>query len=129
MSKDNGFVAINISNNDTSYPPNAKLFCNPCSCNLTLLDPQKEEWWCSRCHVSYYPNRGEKVSGLTVSQRRDRRQTNTVTSQARKCLWCQSSMMTKSCLQLMEKKSFPKSFEEMQRHGVKITSYTTTEDR
>ena len=27
------------------------------------------------------------------------------------------------------KEKLPKSFEEMQRHGVKITSYTTTEDR
>lgn len=32
MSKD--FVAINISNNDMSYPPSAKLFCNLCSRNL-----------------------------------------------------------------------------------------------
>jgi hypothetical protein len=59
MSKD--FVAINISNNDTSYPPNSKLFCNLCSCNLTLLDADKEEWICSRCNVSYFPNKGERV--------------------------------------------------------------------
>jgi hypothetical protein len=26
------------------------------------------------------------------------------------------------------KQKLPKSFEEMQRHGLKITSYTTTED-
>ena len=61
MTKDNGFVAINISNNDTSYPPNSKLFCNLCSCNLTLLDIEKEEWICTRCNISYFPNRGEKV--------------------------------------------------------------------
>ena len=27
------------------------------------------------------------------------------------------------------KPKLPRSFEEMQRHGVKITSYTTTEER
>jgi hypothetical protein len=27
-----------------------------------------------------------------------------------------------------KKQKLPKSFEEMERHGVKITSYTTTED-
>jgi hypothetical protein len=53
------FVAISI--NDSSYPPNAKLFCNLCSCSLILIDPQTEEWFCNRCHVSYYPNKGEKV--------------------------------------------------------------------
>jgi hypothetical protein len=26
-----------------------------------LIDPQTEEWFCNRCHVSYYPNKGEKV--------------------------------------------------------------------
>jgi hypothetical protein len=55
------FVAINIRDSSKSYPPNAKLFCNLCNCNLVLLDPQTEEWFCNRCHVSYYPNKGEKV--------------------------------------------------------------------
>jgi hypothetical protein len=26
-----------------------------------LLGPEKEEWFCSRCHVSYFPNKGKKV--------------------------------------------------------------------
>jgi hypothetical protein len=26
-----------------------------------LLDPQTEEWFCTRCNVSYFPNKGEKV--------------------------------------------------------------------
>jgi hypothetical protein len=53
------FVAISI--NDSSYPPSSKLFCNLCNCNLTLLDPKAEEWFCTRCNISYYPNKGEKV--------------------------------------------------------------------
>ena len=44
-----------------SYPPSSRLYCNLCSCNLTLLDAQKEEWFCTRCNVSYFPNKGEKV--------------------------------------------------------------------
>jgi hypothetical protein len=55
------FVAISISDTSASYPPNAKLYCNLCNCNLTLLDPQTEECLCTRCNVSYYPNKGEKV--------------------------------------------------------------------
>jgi hypothetical protein len=29
----------------------------------------------------------------------------------------------------MEKKKLPASFKEMERHGARITSYTTTEER
>lgn len=54
------FVVINIKDTSTSYPPNSKLFCNLCSCNLILLDQQKEEWFCTRCNVSYFPSK-EKV--------------------------------------------------------------------
>jgi hypothetical protein len=31
------------------------------NCNLILLDPKNEEWYCNHCHVSYFPNKGEKV--------------------------------------------------------------------
>jgi hypothetical protein len=55
------FIAINIRDSSTSYPPNSKLFCNLCNCNLVLLDPHTEEWFCTRCNLSYYPNKGEKV--------------------------------------------------------------------
>jgi hypothetical protein len=54
-------VAISINDSSISYPPSSKLFCNLCSCNLTLLDAQKEEWFCTRCNISYFPNKGEKV--------------------------------------------------------------------
>jgi len=54
------FVAINI-NSDVSYPPSSKLYCNLCSCNLIILDAEKEEWFCNRCHISYFPNKGQKV--------------------------------------------------------------------
>jgi hypothetical protein len=55
------FVAISINDSSRSYPPSAKLYCNLCNCNLVLIDPQTEEWFCTRCNVSYYPNKGEKV--------------------------------------------------------------------
>src|ERR687891_2966531 len=58
--KDKDYIAISI-NSSVSYPPSAKLYCNLCSCNLVLLDAQKEEWYCNRCSISYYPNKGEKV--------------------------------------------------------------------
>ena len=55
------FVAFSINNSSVSYPPNSKLYCNLCSCSLILLDAEKEEWFCTRCNVSYFPNKGEKV--------------------------------------------------------------------
>src|ERR671918_2649213 len=58
--KDKDYIAISI-NSSVSYPPSAKLYCNLCSCNLVLMDAQKEEWYCNRCGISYYPNKGEKV--------------------------------------------------------------------
>ena len=61
MTKDNDFVAININDSSVSCPPSAKLFCNLCNCNLGLLDAEKEELICTRCNVSYFPNKGEKV--------------------------------------------------------------------
>jgi hypothetical protein len=57
----NDFVAISINDSSTSYPPSSKLFCNLCNCNLVLVDPQTKEWFCTRCNISYYPNKGEKV--------------------------------------------------------------------
>jgi hypothetical protein len=61
MNNNKDFVAISIKDSSTSYPPSSKLYCNLCSCNLTLLDAEKEEWFCNRCHVSYFPNKGQKV--------------------------------------------------------------------
>jgi hypothetical protein len=55
------FVAISINDSSTSYPPSAKLYCNLCNCSLVLIDPQTEEWFCTRCNVSYFPNKGQKV--------------------------------------------------------------------
>jgi len=37
------FIAISLNDSSSSYPPNSKLFCNLCSSNLVLLDPQSEQ--------------------------------------------------------------------------------------
>jgi hypothetical protein len=55
------YTAISIKDSSVSYPPSAKLFCNLCNCKLVLFDAQMEEWYCNRCNVSYFPNKGEKV--------------------------------------------------------------------
>lgn len=57
------FVAINVS---TSGSGGAKTYyCNLCSCNLSLLDEKTREFWCTRCNVSYFPNK-EKVKRKSV---------------------------------------------------------------
>ena len=55
------YVAISIKDSSLSYPPSSKLFCNLCNFKLVLFDAQMEEWYCNRCNVSYFPNKGEKV--------------------------------------------------------------------
>ena len=122
------YVAISIKDSSVSYPPSAKLFCNLCSCNLVLADLQTEEWFCSRCSVSYYPNKGEKV------KRANRFETpGPVTDSHGNIIGDRKPLvaMVEDNIELSStyrKPKLPKSFEEMQRHGVKITSYTTTEE-
>jgi hypothetical protein len=121
------YAAISIKDSSVSYPPNSKLFCNLCSCNLILLDPQKEEWYCNRCSISYFPNKGERV------KRANKFETpgpNTyihgnITGEKRPILSIVEDKKEPSSSYSNPK--LPRSFQEMERHGLKITSYTTTE--
>jgi hypothetical protein len=120
------FVAISIKDSSISYPPSAKLFCNLCNCKLVLFDAQKEEWFCTRCNVSYYPNKGEKV------KRANRFETpgpNTdihgnITGEKRPIV-----SMIDNTPNLSPKKSvFPRSLETLKRPGVNITSFSSSVD-
>jgi ribosomal protein S27AE len=122
------FVAISIKDSSLSYPPNSKLFCNLCSRNLILLDPQKEEWYCSRCNISYYPNKGEKVkrANKIITPGPDTDIHGNIIGEKMPLV-----SMVKDNTELSStyrNPKLPRSFEEMQRHGLKITSYTTTEE-
>jgi hypothetical protein len=119
------FVAISI-NSDVSYPPSSKLYCNLCSCNLTLLDAQEEEWFCTRCNISYFPSKGEKVKRankfetpgpLTDSH-------GNITGEKMPLL-----SMVDDTPRTHPKGSMSKYFKEIERRGLKITNYTTTEER
>ena len=129
MTKDNGFVAISINDSSVSHPPNAKLFCNLCNCNLSLLDAEKEEWICTRCNVSYFPNKGEKVKRANRFQTPGPETDKHGNIVGEKMPLVSIVQDNKELSSAYGKEKLPKSFEEMQRHGVKITSYTTTEDR
>jgi hypothetical protein len=128
MSVPKDYVAISLSDSSRAYPPSSKLFCNLCGCNLVLLDPQKEEWYCNRCNVSHYPNKGEKV------KRANKFVTPGPTTDAHGNITGEKGpivSMVKDNPKLSSsyrKPKLPRSFEEMQRHGVKITSYATTEE-
>jgi hypothetical protein len=120
------FVAISINDSSVSYPPNSKLFCNLCSCNLTLLDAQKEEWFCTRCNVSYFPNKGEKV------KRANKFETPGPLTDAHGNITGEKPpivSMVDDTPTTKPKDSMPKYFKEMEKHGQKITSFTTTEER
>jgi hypothetical protein len=128
MSPDKDYIAISIKDSSISYPPSAKLFCNLCNCKLVLFDAQKEEWFCTRCNVSYYPNKGEKV------KRANKFETpgpNTdiygnITGEKRPIV---SMVDNSAATNIRTKKSvFPRSFETLKRPGVNITSFSSSVD-
>ena len=71
-----------------------------------------------RCNVSYFPNKGEKVKRANRFKTPEPKTDKYEISQEKKCSWFQSSKMIKNYLQLIKEK-LSKSFEGMQRHGLK----------
>jgi hypothetical protein len=126
--KDKDFVVISIKDSSVSYPPSAKLFCNICSCNLVLLDAQKEEWYCNRCAISYFPNRGEKVKRAnkfsTPGPETDAH--GNITGEKGPIV----SMIDDSSATSIspQKPVFPRSLETLKRTGVNIISFSSTVD-
>jgi hypothetical protein len=121
------FVSISINDTSTSYPPNSKLFCNLCSCNLILLDVQKEEWYCNRCGLSYYPNKGEKVkrpNRFTTPGPEIDEHGNIIGEKMPLVSIVDNDIEPSSSY---KKPKLPRSFQEMKRNGLRITSYSTTE--
>jgi hypothetical protein len=120
------FVAISINDSSVSYPPSSKLFCNLCSCNLTLLDAQKEEWFCTRCNVSYFPNKGEKVKRAnkfeTPGPMTDSH--GNITGEKTPIV----SMVEDGPTTQPRKSVFPHSLESLKRPGVTITDFNSTVD-
>ncbi|HSN96040.1 MAG TPA: hypothetical protein VLR10_02485 [Nitrososphaeraceae archaeon] len=120
------YTAISIKDSSISYPPSSKLFCNLCSCNLILADPQMEEWFCTRCNVSYYPNKGERIKRAnkfeTPGPAIDKH--GNITGDKRPIV-----SMIDNTPNLSPKKSvFPRSFETLKRPGVNITGFSSTVD-
>jgi hypothetical protein len=114
------YIAIIPKDSSASYPPTSKLFCNICSCNLVLMDAQREEWYCNRCSVSYFPNRGDNV----------RRGNKFSTPDARDKPSIISLVDDTNATNARPKKSvFPRSMESLRnKTGVTITSFSSTVD-
>jgi hypothetical protein len=126
----NDFVAISIKDSSVSYPPSSKLYCNLCSCNLTLLDPQKEEWFCTRCNISYYPNKGEKVKRAnkfdTPGPETDA--CGNIIGDRMPIVSMVNDNASVEPSSIYKPLKLPRSFEELiKRPGVKILDYHTTE--
>jgi hypothetical protein len=124
--KDKDYIAISINDSSVSYPPSAKLFCNLCSCNLVLLDAQKEEWYCNRCSISYYPTK-EKVKRAnkikTPGSATDIH--GNITGKGTGPIF---SMIDDKPKLSPKKSVFPRSFEMLKRSGVNITGFSSTVD-
>ena len=124
--KANNFVAINVKDLSSrgSYPPSSKLYCPSCNCSLILLDAKEEEWFCNRCHRSYYP-RKEKVKQAskfdTPGPPTDK--DGNITPRKGPPV----AMIDDSAATTMPKKSvFPRSLEMLKRTGVNITDFHST---
>jgi hypothetical protein len=94
---------------------------------LILFDAQKVEWLCTRCNISYFPNKEEKI------KRPNKFETpgpNTdihgnITGEKRPIV----SMIDNNPPNLSSKKSiFPRSLETLKRPGVNITSFSSSVD-
>jgi hypothetical protein len=120
------YVAFSIKYSSISYPPSSKLFCNLCNCKLVLFDAQKEEWYCNRCNISYFPNKGERIKranrfetpGPNIDEH------GNITGEKAPIV-----SMVDNTPNLSPKKSvFPRSFEMLKRPGVNITSVNSSVD-
>ena len=120
------YVAISIKDSSISYPPSSKLFCNLCNCKLILFDVQKEERYCNRCNISYFPLKGEKVKRAnkfeTPGPNTDIHEN--ITGEKRPIV----SMISGDPNLSSKKAIFPRSFETLKRPGVNITSFSSTVD-
>ena len=122
------YTAISIKDSSVSYPPNSKLFCNLCNCKLILFDVQMEEWYCNRCNVSYFPNKGEKV------KRANKIKTpGPITDSHGNIIGDKRPLVAmidnSAATNIKPKKTvLPRSFEMLKRPGVNITSFISTVD-
>jgi hypothetical protein len=92
-----------------------------------LLDAEKEEWFCNRCHVSYFPNKGEKV------RRASKFETPGPLTDAHDNITGEKeplvSMVDDSATTAKPRRSvFPRSLESLKRPGVTITGFSSTVD-
>ena len=120
------FVAIRIKDSNFSYPPNSKLFCPLCNCNLVLFDTQKEEWYCNRCNVSYFPNKGERVKQANKFSTPGPLTDNhgNIIGDRKPIV---SMIDNSAATNIRPKQSvFPRSFEMLKQSGVNITSFSST---
>jgi hypothetical protein len=121
------YTAISIKDSSGSYPPNSKLFCNLCNCKLILFDVQMEEWYCNRCNVSYFPNKGERVKRANKFETPGPLTDNhgNIIGDKRPLV----AMVDNSAANIKPKKlTIPRSFEYLKRSGVNITSFSSTVD-
>jgi hypothetical protein len=85
--------------------------------SVLLLDAQTEEWFCTRCSVSYFPNKGEKVRRANKFETPHKEDKVLV------------SMVDDSATTTQPRKSvFPRSLESLKRTGVTITGFNSTVD-
>jgi hypothetical protein len=92
----------------------------------TGLDAEKEEWFCTRCNVSYFPNKGDKV------KRGNKFETpGPLTDSHGNIIGKKGplvSMVDDGPTTPPRKSVFPRSLEGLKRPGVNITGFNSTVD-
>ena len=93
-----------------------------------LADVQKEEWFCSRCSVSYFPNKGERVKRANKFETPGPLTDNhgNIIGDKRPIV---AMIDNSAATNIKPKKTIlPRSIEGLMRPGVKITSFSSTVD-
>jgi hypothetical protein len=116
----NDFIAISIS--DLGEPK--KYFCNMCNRSLVRMNEKTGEFFCTNCNVSYFPNQGEKLK----SQSKFDLPGPEIDAKGH-IIGEKMPLVSMIDDKPKPKDSMPKYFKEMEKHGLKITSFTTTEER
>ena len=82
------------------------------------MDAEKEEWFCTRCNVSYFPNKGQNV------KRADKFETpGPLTDPHGNITGEKTPIVSMIDDTPKPKDSMSKYFKEMEKHGLKITSW------
>ena len=121
MSNNNHYNVIDISGQKDNI--SKKYFCNYCRRSLFLRDKDTQEYWCTFCSITYYPNNQlvKKANRFEVPDGSDPNQSRVPP------IVMMDDPNKKVSSTSFSHRNLPAAYEALQRKGFRFTNYTTTE--